>query len=51
MLKDFADLMIKLNRAFSKKSELSELNDLMIENSLYYRENKFREFNNLTIEI
>ena len=43
--------MIKLNRFFSKKNELSKLNDLMIENLLYYRENKLKKFNDLTIEV
>ena len=51
VLKDFADLMIKLNRFFSKKSELSELDNLMIEDLLYYHENKFKELNDLTIEV
>ena len=50
VLRDLADLIIKLNRFFSKKNKLSELDDLMIEDLLYYRENKLRELNDLTIE-
>ena len=50
MFKNFTDLMIKLNRVFSKKSELNEFNDLIIEDLLYYRENKFKKFDDLTIE-
>ena len=42
--------MIKFNRVFSKKNELNEFDDLIIEDSLYYRENKFKKFDNLTIE-
>ena len=50
VFKNLTDLMIKLNRSFSKKNELNELDDLMIENSLYYHEDKLRELDDLTIE-
>ena len=51
VFKNFANLMIKLNRFLLKKSKLSEFNDLIIENLLYYHKNKFKKFDNLTIEI
>ena len=50
VFRDLTDLMIKLNRFFSKENELSELDDLMIEDSLYYHENRLKELDDLTIE-
>ena len=50
VLRDLANLMIKLNRSLLKENELNELDDLIIEDLLYCYENRLRELDDLTIE-